>query len=40
MNISIFSGGRGNKNLFRAFAEDECDTKLSVLVNKKSIVLD
>lgn len=33
MNISIFSGGRGNKNLFRAFAEQNSNITLNVLVN-------
>lgn len=33
MKISIFSGGRGNKNLFKAFAKEQSEHELSVIVN-------
>ncbi|MDC3077491.1 2-phospho-L-lactate transferase CofD family protein [Flavobacteriales bacterium] len=33
MKISIFSGGRGNKNLFQAFAKQQCEHELNVIVN-------
>ena len=33
MKISIFSGGRGNKNLFQAFAKEQCEHELNVIVN-------
>lgn len=33
MKISIFSGGRGNKNLFKAFTKEQSKHKLNVIVN-------
>ena len=33
MKISIFSGGRGNKNLFEAFTKEQCKHELNVIVN-------
>ena len=33
MKISIFSGGRGNKNFFKAFVEEQCSYELNVIVN-------
>lgn len=33
MEISIFSGGRGNKNFFKAFSNKKCSYKLNVIVN-------
>ena len=33
MKISIFSGGRGNKNLFKAFTKEQCKHELNVIVN-------
>jgi len=33
MKISIFSGGRGNKNLFKAYAKEQNNHELNVIVN-------